>query len=139
MKAKRDLNYVASVEKAISEKYGKDTVQDFRSKWDEEKERHYLEQLKEQNKRNQISRGKKSKKQVGDVFISKPLRSKKNERVCPVCKTYSFSTEDDLYMNRFQCCCKCYYDFIDHSEERWKTGWRPNEKQLEIALQRRRK
>ena len=30
----KDYNYIAAVEKAISEKYGKDTVQDFRSGWD---------------------------------------------------------------------------------------------------------
>ena len=35
---KKDYNYIAAVEKAIAEKYGKDTVQDFRSTWEEEKE-----------------------------------------------------------------------------------------------------
>ena len=39
MNKKVNWEYVASVEKAIAEKYGKDTVQDFRSHWDEEKEK----------------------------------------------------------------------------------------------------
>ena len=34
----KDYNYIAAVEKAISEKYGKDTVQDFRSTWATDKE-----------------------------------------------------------------------------------------------------
>ena len=44
---KRDLNYVAAVEKAISEKYGKQTVQDLRSTWEPEREKNYLNQKKE--------------------------------------------------------------------------------------------
>ena len=43
---KKDYDFVAAVEVAIAEKYGKDTVQDFRSKWDSDKEKAYLEQLK---------------------------------------------------------------------------------------------
>ena len=43
---KSDYNYIAAVEKAITKKYGKDTVQDFRSDWQQEKEKDYLDQLK---------------------------------------------------------------------------------------------
>lgn len=42
----KDYDYLASVEKAIAEKYGKDTVQDFRSSWEEDREKEYLEQLR---------------------------------------------------------------------------------------------
>ena len=49
----KDLNYIAAVEKAISEKYGKNTVQDFRSEWHEDKEKDYLEQLKNRRLRKQ--------------------------------------------------------------------------------------
>jgi hypothetical protein len=136
---KKDTNYIAAVEKAISEKYGKNTVQDFRKDWCEQKEKIYLDQLKNQTEKIKHSKIRKEKKQVGEVFISKPLSNKKTERVCPVCKTYSFSSQDDLYMNRFQCCSKCYFDFVDHQEDRWKSGWRPSEEQLEIALLRRKK
>ena len=43
---KKDLNYVAAVEKAISEKYGKEAVQDFWSTWEAEREESYLVQLR---------------------------------------------------------------------------------------------
>ena len=136
---KKDTNYIAAVEKAISEKYGKNTVQDFRKDWNEQKEKIYLNQLKSQVKKSSSLKYKKKQKLVGEIVISKPSTDKKTERVCPVCKTYSFSSQDDLYMNRFQCCYKCYFDFVDHQEDRWRAGWRPNEEQLEAALLRRKK
>ena len=123
---KKDPNYIAAVEKAITEKYGKNTVQDFRNQWDEEKEKDYLEQLK--------SRSKKKKKQSDKL--------NKAERTCPVCKTYSFSTKDDLYMNRFKCCYACYVEYISASpsyKEKWLKGWRPSEEEVQRRLTLRRK
>jgi hypothetical protein len=75
---KKDPNYIAAVEKAITEKYGKNTVQDFR-----------------------------------------------NEQ------------KDDLYMNRFECCYKCYVDFVEERTDRWNEGWRPTGEHLQTYLRRR--
>ncbi len=124
---KHDPNYIAAVEKAIAEKYGKDTVQDFRSKWDEKKEKHYLEQLSRRNK----ERNKKDK--------NNQKKRNSTERTCPICKTYSFSGRDDLYMNRFKTCYKCYTEFILQLEDRWNDGWRPTKEQIDASLRRRRK
>ncbi len=139
MKTNVDPNYIAAVEKAISEKYGKDTVQDFRSRWQEEKEKTYLNQLKDRTK----SIGRKSKKysslKDGSIEIKKPVKEQSANRTCPVCKTYSFSQKDDLYMNRFQCCFTCYVDFVEDRTERWKDGWRPDIEHLETCLRRRKK
>ena len=44
---KKDLNDIASVEKAISRKYGEETIINPKSTWDEIKEEMYIEQLKE--------------------------------------------------------------------------------------------
>ena len=67
MKTRKDPNYIAAVEKAITEKYGKDTVQDFRHEWKEEKEKEYLNQLKEMRvKRDKYSTNKEAVT-VGDV------------------------------------------------------------------------
>ena len=121
---KKELNYIASVEKAIAEKYGKDTVQDFRNEWEQNKEKDYLEQLKDRNAK------KSDRKQ-------KNQRREKQERTCPVCKTYSFSPKDDLYMNRFKCCYGCYIDFVERREERWTKGERPNKENIQAALKRR--
>ena len=44
-----DPNYEIKIEKAISEKYGEETVQHPSKNWDEEKERDYLEQPNKNN------------------------------------------------------------------------------------------
>jgi ribosomal protein S27AE len=135
---KKDPNYVAAVEKAIAEKYGTETVQDFRSAWGEDKEKEYLRQLKEAR---QTKHKKKINEETNTSFyrIKKTKKIKKTERLCPVCKTYSFSMKDDLYMNRFKCCFACYIDFVEGSEDRWKQGHRPDQERIEAALLRRRK
>lgn len=117
---KKDTNYVAAVEKAIAEKYGKDTVQDFRSEWSEDKEKEYLDQIKNHN-----------------CKTKNKIEKQKDNRVCPTCKTYSFSGRDDLYMNRFETCRLCYYEFIEHNENNWKQGWRPTREQIRESLRRR--
>ena len=52
---KKDLNQVAKIEQAIEKRWGKEAVENPASHWDEEKEKEYLEQLKEQTKKE--SRG----------------------------------------------------------------------------------
>jgi hypothetical protein len=124
---KVDYNYVAAVEKSISQKYGKETVQDFRSSWHEEKEKEYLEQLKKIRVSNRNKRSSKQNLEIDDIVIRKRRTNKEDHRSCPVCKTYSFSAADDLYMNRFDCCEQCYINFVEFREERWKSGWRPSD------------
>ena len=43
---KRDLNYIAAVEKAVKEKYGSLGIKNFRADWSPEHEQQYLDQLK---------------------------------------------------------------------------------------------
>jgi hypothetical protein len=121
---KKDTNYLAAVEKAIVEKYGKATVQDFRSEWEAEKEKKYLGELNGARKR---ARNQKNKQ----------THRPKDDRGCGVCKTYSFSRSDDLYMNRFKCCKCCYIDFVDANEENWQNGWRPSPQQINLSKRRR--
>ena len=45
---------------------------------------------------------------------------------CPVCGKYSFQLKDDLYMNKFDCCYECFIQYIQGREERWDSGWRPD-------------
>ena len=137
MKTRKDPNTIAAIEKAIAEKYGKDTVQDFRNEWEEDKEKEYLNQLKEMRvKRDKFSTSKEEIT-VGDVKIKKRRDRQKEDRTCPVCKTYSFSRRDDLYMNRFKCCYDCYVDFVEYREEAWKNGERPTDEHIQNALRRR--
>ena len=137
MKIRKDPNTIAAIEKAIAEKYGKDTVQDFRNEWEEGKEKEYLNQLKQMRiKRDKVATSKQEFT-VGDIKITKRRNRQKDERTCPVCKTYSFSRRDDLYMNRFKCCHDCYLDFVIGREEAWKNGERPTDEHIEYALRRR--
>ena len=137
LKTRKDPNTLAAIEKAIAEKYGKETVQDFRNEWEEEKEKDYLNQLREMGvKRDQLSK-ERDEVIIGDIKITKKRPRQKDERTCPVCKTYSFSRRDDLYMNRFECCYDCYVDFIEFREEAWKSGERPTTEHIEYALRRR--
>ena len=43
---KKENKYIADLEQAIAEKYGKLSVQDFRKEWDENKEKEYLSSAK---------------------------------------------------------------------------------------------
>ena len=120
----KDPNEIVKIEKAIAQKYGEDTIANPKHYWNEDKEKEYLQQLKEVSKKEQE---KDQKIDVGGVFISKKLLNKDSKRTCPVCSVYSFEIKDDLYMNRFNCCFNCYIKWVEGREERWKTGWRPNE------------
>ena len=134
---KKDLNYVAAVEKAISEKYGKEAVQDFRSTWEPKREESYLVQLKNRRTKLQTFKDRKKFFLVGDVEIRKKHNTERTNRTCPVCKTYSFCARVDLYMNRFKCCYLCYVDFVERREEEWAAGKRPTEEQITATLKRR--
>lgn len=120
---KKNLNDIAKIEKAIKEKYGEEAIQNPKRHWDEEKEKKYLEDLKAFHER---SRRSKETEEISGIKVKKRKTAKQVERTCPVCDSYSFSNQDDLYMTKFECCFNCYIQHIEGREERWKTGWRPN-------------
>ena len=123
MSKKKDLNEIAKIEKAIKEKYGEEAIQNPKANWTKEKEDYYLEELKAFYKRN--TRKRKFEEAEGFTIKSRKLKNQVS-RTCPVCGSYSFSGRDDIYMTKFQCCFKCYIQYIEGREERWKSGWRPN-------------
>ena len=122
--SKKDLNEIAKIEKAIKEKYGDEAIQNPKRDWDEKKEKKYLEDLKAFHKRPRRSR---KTEEIEGVIVKDRKTSNEVDRSCPVCGSYSFSSQDDLYMTKFECCFKCYIQYIEGGrEERWKSGWRPN-------------
>lgn len=123
----KDPNEIVKIEKAIAQKYGEDTIANPKHYWNEDKEKEYVEQLKDLSARETKQQEKDQKVNIDGIFISKKLLNKDSKRTCPVCSIYSFDIKDDLYMNRFECCHKCYIQWVEGREERWKTGWRPNE------------
>jgi len=122
---KKDLNYIAKVEKAIAQKYGEEAIQNPKAGWTDEKEQEYLDQIKKLHKKQRSIEEAKDKVEVDGFLISKKLLSKDSERVCPVCETYSFDKKDDLYMNKYDCCFTCYVEWVEDREKRWESGWRP--------------
>ena len=113
---KKDLNQIAKIEKAMSKKFGKESITNPKSGWDDEKEKQYLQDLKEFY--SEESKQDEDKIDEDGFLITRSLINKEVNRVCPVCDTYSFSGRDDLYMNKFECCEKCYIQWVEDREER---------------------
>ena len=122
-----DFDKIAAIEKAIAKKYGDETVQNPRANWDEDKEKDYIEQVKIVEARRRQRDSKVERVEIDGVFISKKLLNKERSlRTCPVCEEYSFKSNDGVYMNKYECCSRCYFLYVDGREQRWKNGWRPN-------------
>lgn len=124
--SKKDPDYALKIEKAISDKYGSETVQHPARDWTPEKEGEYIEQLKKLSEKMSKLSEKTEKIEVQGVLISKKLLNRNSNRVCSVCDVYSFNTKDDVYMNKHECCYECYIQWIEGREERWAKGWRPD-------------
>ena len=124
MRMKKDLNYIAKLERAISKKYGEEAIQNPKSTWDPQKEKEYLRQLKE------LERARKSveseKVEIQGFLAEKKLLNRETDRICNTCSTYSFDLKDDIYMIKYDACFKCYVQHIENREERWESGWRPD-------------
>ena len=130
MSEEKNWDKIAKIEKAVKEQYGEEAVRNPKADWDDEAEAKYLEQLKQMAEKERLWRSKTEKVEVREgVFVSKKLLKPEDgaTRVCPVCKKYSFSQKDDLYMNKFECCWSCYIDYVQDREERWNEGWRPQD------------
>lgn len=126
---KKDPNYVAKLEKAISQKYGDEAITNPRKFWDEEKEKKYIEQSKEFLQKSEHLAGQKEKVDFAGFLVNKKLLTKNTNRVCSVCEKYSFDVYDAVYVNKFQTCRSCYIKWIESREERWATGWRPHKEE----------
>ena len=122
---KKDPNYVVKLEKAIAKKYGDEAIQHPQRDWNDEKENQYLEDLKKlyASRREDET---PDKVEINGVFVASKLINNDSNRSCPICETYSFKSNDDVYMIKFSCCEKCYIQWVEGREERWKKGWRPN-------------
>ncbi len=119
---KKDLNYIAGLEKAIKQKYGEEAVQNPSSNWTPEKEKEYLQQLKE-NKIKEMTSDRVEERE-GFLFSAKLIK-KDSKNVCDVCSNI-LKQQDMLYETKYECCRNCYVQYVEGREDRWKQGWRPN-------------
>ena len=125
----KDPNYIPKLEKAIAKKYGEEATHNPSRLWDEEKEKDYITQSQQAQRKFAKLAESQDKVEQDGFLINKKLLTRENNRSCPICKRYSFHPRDDLYMNKFEACFKCYIDYIEDREERWATGWRPNKEE----------
>ena len=124
---KKSLDDIAKYEIAISRKYGKEAIKHPKAEWDDKKEKDYQQQIKDLYQKEKNQEEKNEKIEMDGFLISKKLFNKEEDRVCPVCSSYSFELRDDVYMAKFDCCFKCYIQWVEDRESRWKTGWRPGD------------
>jgi hypothetical protein len=125
---KKDLNYIAKLEKTISEKYGELAAINPRSLWTQEKEENFVSSLKEANKKESINSSTKEKIEYEGVLINKKLLKQSTNKICEACKKYSLDKKDDVYLLKFNACFDCYIKYIEDRENRWLSGCRPTEK-----------
>ena len=124
--SKDKLNHIAAVEQAISKKYGEETIQNPKANWDENKEKEYLQQMKEFYQKTQLIEESQEKVDVNGIKISKKLLNRDAIRSCPVCESFARRSLDDVCLVKFDCCYRCYIEYVEDREERWIKGWRPN-------------
>jgi len=122
----KDPNYVAKLEKAIIDKYGKKGVHNPRSDWNPEKEKEYLRELKKINEKHFAQERFQEKINKDGVLLSKKLLMRSGNTSCPICTKYDLKVRDEIYILRWECCEMCYIKYVDGREERWRQGWRPN-------------
>lgn len=103
-----DIRYIQALEKAIKEKYGELATMNPKHFWDENKEKDYIEETKKVVKKEYESKDSKERIDVEGIKVSKNLLSNKENRICKLCKKYSFDKKDDVYMKKFNACYKCY-------------------------------
>lgn len=123
-----DLNEIANLERAISKRWGEESIKNPKSSWNDDKEESYKEQLKELHKKEITSYDKEVKIEHDGFLITEKLlnRGKLFIDKCPVCLKTSNTAKNDVYIKKYECCFECYVHWVEGREDRWKNGWRPN-------------
>jgi len=122
---KRDLTFVAGLEKEIAKKYGTEAIQNPKGNWTEESEEEYEAQAKKVFEREFSHQEDNEKELVNGIYVSKKL-IKKNKLSCGVCEKYHLSLKDEVCVQKFECCHACFVRHVEGREQRWESGWRPN-------------
>tara|TARA_R110000824_G_scaffold199485_3_gene383447 strand:+ start:1805 stop:2179 length:375 start_codon:yes stop_codon:yes gene_type:complete len=123
--SEKDPNKIAAIEKAISDKYGDDAIQNPKANWSEDKEREYVEDSKAFYKKLDRNDETKEKIDINGIMVSKKLLNRESLRSCCVCSALPRKTMDDVCLSKFESCNDCYIQYIEGREERWLDGWRP--------------
>jgi len=120
-----DPDYVAALEKAIGKKYGKTAIENPAKHWSPEKEKKYLNDLKDFVKKQERHEQDHDLENVDGILVSRKLLNKEAISNCLQCKKKLKTLDDEVFLAKFECCHKCYIQYVDGREERWLRGWRP--------------
>jgi hypothetical protein len=121
----KDWNHIAKVEKAIAKKYGAEAVQDPKSGWDEKKEKDYIAQLKELAAKEDVYDEQSEKVEINGFLVPKKLLNREGKKKCSTCGNICLKINDDVSMVKYECCYKCYIQYVEGRQTRWLSGWRP--------------
>ena len=119
---KKDLNYIAALEKAVTEKYGLDATINPKNGWTPDKEQKYLEEVKNAQIKEYKLENKQEKVDLNGVLIAKKLINNNVDRQCRFCKKYSFNRDDDVYITKYKSCNICYIANIEGREDKWSNS-----------------
>ena len=122
---KRDLNYIAAVEKAISKKYGEEAIVNPRAGWDKEKEEKYKSHVEEAAAESLPFHEDERYEEVKGVLIHKKLFNKRKRKICSCCEIKIKNLDDDTCYTKYETCFKCYVQYIEGRVKRCEEGWRP--------------
>jgi hypothetical protein len=125
--ADKDPDQLVAIEKAIAEKYGAEAIANPKALWDQNKEKEYLQQMKEFYKKVKRNEAYQEKIDINGIKVTKKLLNRESLKCCPVCGTFPKKSMDDVCLLKFECCSLCYDKYIFGREERWLEVWRPNE------------
>jgi hypothetical protein len=120
---KKDLNYIAGLEKAIKKKYGNEAIINPLSRWSDEKEEDYQQQLQNSYPEQSLD---EAFEDLNGVLIHKKLIKERKRKHCCTCSSKIKNLDDDACYTKYQTCFACYIEHIEGREERWLKGWRPN-------------
>ena len=121
----KDLNYIAGLEKAIEKKYGHEAIENPANNWDKVKEKSYIEQLEKFVEKQKKFEQDHSVENVDGVLVSRKLLNKEGIFNCSTCSRKLKTINDEIYFTKFDCCEKCYVNYVVDREKRWLDGWRP--------------
>ena len=114
-----DPKQIPALEKAVEIMYGEKAVLDPSAFWTAEKEKIYLEQVKEVEKYYRQQPYENYKDQGGFILKEK-LLNKRNFKNCSYCGEQAYKTDDEVYMTKFDCCSKCYVIHLEGRETKWQ-------------------
>lgn len=79
-------------------------------------------------------------KDCGEFFIIKPVEERDGVPIsCPVCSYMMRTYDDEKSYRNFGCCESCETHWARPNLQKWKEGWRPEQKQVDEKFQGRKK